>query len=103
MRETGISLKRSLLEKLDRPCCTNGVRDDLIVLSVHHQNRHINGLQILVKLSFGERLDAVVLCLDPTHHSLAPPVISDALRNLCARTVVTIKRKGEVLVELGPM
>src|SRR6185295_9828912 len=77
MRETGIGLKRSLLEKLDRPCCANGVRDDLIVLAMHHQHRHVYGLQILIKLGFGERLDAVVLCLDPSHDSLAPPVISD--------------------------
>src|SRR5258705_10066466 len=70
---------------------------------MQHQHRHIDDLEILVKLGFREGLNAVVLAFDSAHHSLTPPVVSDTLRDLGTGTVVTIERQGEILVELRTM
>ena len=52
-----------------------GVRHDLIVLAVHHQNRDGDLLQVFGEVGLGERDDAVVVRLGAAHHSLAPPVL----------------------------
>jgi hypothetical protein len=52
----------------------SGIRYDLIVVAVHHQNRHGNLLQVLGEIRLREGDDAVVVCLGASHHALAPPV-----------------------------
>src|SRR6202041_155819 len=70
---------------------------------MHHQNRNIDSFEIIEKRSFRQSLDTVVLSLYSSHHSLAPPIVSNALRNFCAGAIESIKRHGDVLVELGTM
>src|ERR1044071_1135225 len=101
MRKTGIEFRCGILEQLGgkRPGISEG--HDLVILSMHHQCRYINLLEILSEVSFRECLDTVVLGFDSAHHALTPPVISDPLLDVGARPVVTIKGKRKILVILG--
>src|SRR5260370_33000796 len=70
---------------------------------MENQCRNINLLEIVPEVGLREGLDAVVVSFDSTHHSLQPPMLPNAFRNLRAWTVVAIERKGNVLVELRPV
>ena len=79
VREPGICFQGSVLQKFDGAGAGSWEGTDLIVLAMHHQNGHVDDLQIVVELGFREDLDAVLLSLDAAHHSLTPPVVPDAL------------------------
>src|SRR5215831_20299636 len=50
-------------------------RNDLIVLAVEHEGRHVELLQVLGEIGFGERLDALVGVLQAGLHAPAPELI----------------------------
>src|SRR5260370_33070414 len=70
---------------------------------MENQCRNINLLEIVPEVGLREGLDAVVVSFDSAHHSLQPPMLPNAFRNLRAWTVIAIERKGHVLVELRPV
>src|SRR5258706_14295470 len=100
MRKTGIEFRCGILKQLGgkRPSISEG--HDLVILSMHHQCRHIDLFEILGEVGFRKCLDTVVLRFNPAHHGLPPPVISDALPDVGAWPVVTIKRQRKILVIL---
>src|SRR5882672_5197917 len=101
MRKTGIEFRCGILEQPGgkRPSISEG--HDLVILSMHHQCRHIDLFEILGEVGFRKCLDTVVLRFNPAHHGLPPPVISDALLDVGAWPVVTIKRQRKILIILG--
>ena len=56
MGKTGISFQRSVLQELDRPGRRDREGSNLIVLAMHHQNRHVNDLQVFVELGLRKTL-----------------------------------------------
>src|ERR1700751_4329635 len=68
---------------------------------MHDKGGDIDPLEVFGEVGLRKCLDAVVMGLDSTHHSLTPPVVTNALRNSGSWPVVTIERKGDVLIELG--
>src|SRR5262249_50853000 len=101
VRELLVDLQRALLEKLcgKRRRISDG--DDLIVVAVHDQRRHVDDLQVFGEVGLREGLDAVVLRLGATHHCLAPPVVDHALRDFRAGSVVTVEGPArDIEVEL---
>jgi hypothetical protein len=74
VRKALVSLERSVLQQLCRQRGGIGIRHDLVVIAVHHQHRHGDLPQIFGEIGLGEGNDAVIMCLGPAHHALAPPV-----------------------------
>src|ERR1039457_3480656 len=100
MRKAGIDLQVCILQYLRGHQTRGANRHNLIVVAMHHQHGDVDLLQVYGEVGLRERLNAVVMGLDASHHALQPPALTDALRNLCARAVVSVKGKRDVLVEL---
>jgi len=64
------------------------------------QRRYIKFLQVLGLIGLGKGLDARVGSRKPGHHPRQPERFACALRNLGARPVVAVERRGEILEEL---
>ena len=63
MRVARVDLQRPALEKLDREQSRVLVRNDLVVVPVHHERRRLDGLQVLREIRLRERLDPLVMGL----------------------------------------
>src|SRR5204863_3547498 len=101
MRELLVDLQGALPEELRGEQRGIGDRDDLVVVAVHDEGRHVDDFQILGEVGFRERSDAVVVGFGPAHHALAPPVVDHALRHLRAWPVVTVEgAAGDISIEL---
>ena len=98
--ETWVRFYRAVSQLFDRDGAAGFERADLIVEAVHDHYRNVDRFEIVEEIRFGQRLHAIVLRFDSAHHSLPPPIVANALRNFCAGTVETVKRHGDVLVEL---
>src|SRR6267142_2809574 len=82
-------------------CMAQAALRSLVVVAVQDEHGDVDRLQVLGEVGLREGLDAVVLRLRAAHHSLAPPVVDQALRDLRARTVESVERAGRnVEVEL---
>jgi len=102
VREAGVELQRRFLEQLDLEQGGAFVRNDLVVVPLHHERRHVDAFQILGKVCLRERLDAVVMGLGPAHHALTPPILDDALERLRARPIEPVERGGgDIAIKLG--
>ena len=77
-----VGLERPVLHELRGQRPGVGVGHDLVVVAVHHQDRHRDLLQVLGEVGLREGDDAVVVGLRAAHHSLAPPVLDDRFRRL---------------------
>ena len=98
--ETFVGFQRPFLEQLRRQRTSVGVRNDLIVVAVHDQDRHGDLLQIRGEVGLGEGNDAVVMRFRAAHHALTPPILDDRLRGFHARPVETVERPaGNVSIE----
>ena len=53
--------------------CRIGIRHDLVVIAMHHQDRHGDLLEVFGEVRLGEGDDAVLMRLGASHHTLAPP------------------------------
>lgn len=54
VRETRVGLQRAMLQKFDRSCSRSWEGANLVVLTMHHQYRNVDYLEIVVELGFGE-------------------------------------------------
>src|SRR5665647_1583528 len=76
-------------------------RQDLVIVAVDNQRRHVELLEVVGEISFGERLDAVEGVFVTGHYSLVPERVDHALRDLGTGPVSAEERAaGEILVEL---
>src|SRR5580704_5541762 len=100
MRKARIDLQRRVLQYLrgHQTCCAD--RHNLIVVTMHDEYGDVDFLQVFGEVGLRERLNAIVVGLDASQHALQPPVLTNTLRDLCARAIVSVKRKSYVLVEL---
>src|SRR6266566_648543 len=103
MRKARINLQRRILQYLRGHETSGANRHNLIVVAMHHQDGDVDLLQVFREVGLRECLNTVVMSLDASHHALQPPVLTDTLRNFRARTIVSVKRESEVLIELGPI
>src|SRR5262249_17718852 len=79
-------------------------RDDLVVVAMHDERRHVDLLQIFGKVRLREGLDAVVVCFRAAHHGLTPPVLDHSLQRLRAGRVVAVEGTArEFPIELRPV
>jgi hypothetical protein len=79
-----------------------GIRHNLVVIAMHHQDRHGDLFQVFGKVGLRECDDAVIVRFGASHHTLAPPIPDHPLRGLCTRPVVTIERSSlDILIEPG--
>ena len=100
MRSTRVDLQLCTVDDLRREERRVDDRDDLIVVAMNDQRRHVEPFQVLGEIRLGEDLDAVVGCLEPDLHGHQPERVADALRHGRAGPVRTIERRAQVLVEL---
>src|SRR5690606_18708454 len=73
-------------------------RDDLVVLAVQQQGRHVDLPQVVGEIGLGEGLHAVVRVLEAGLHAPQPELVENALRNLRAGAVGAVKLDRELLV-----
>lgn len=98
MRE---NLQRAVLQQLGGQ--ERGIGDgyDLIVGAMEDQRRDGDVFEILGKVGFRERLDAIVMGIGGAHHALTPPVPDDGLGRFHAGSVEAVERTArEIEVEL---
>src|ERR1700691_2614581 len=100
VRKALVGFQRAVLQKLCRQRAGVGVRDDLIVLAMHHQDRDSDLLQVFGLVGLREGDDAVVMRFGAAHHALAPPVLDDWLRRLTGLVVIVERAGGDITVEL---
>src|SRR3989449_10920515 len=101
MRELLVDLQGALLEELRGQQRGIGDRDDLVVVAMHDERRHLDEFQVFGKVGLREGPDAVVVRFRTAHHALAPPVLDHGLGHLRARAVVTIEWPArEISIEL---
>src|ERR1700733_5073369 len=101
VRKALVDLQCPVLHKLCRQQACVGVRDDLVVIAMHHQHRNRDLLEILREIGLRESDDAIVVSLRAPHHALPPPVLDNRLRGFGPRSIETIKRaRGQVAIEL---
>ena len=78
-----------------------GIGNDLVVITVHHQDGDRDLLEIVGEVGLREGLDAVVVRLGAAHHGLPPPVLDDTGDRFHARPVEAIEGTGrEIEIEL---
>ena len=75
--------------------------DDLVVLAMHDQRRHVELLEILGEVGLREGLDALVGVLEAGLHAPRPKLVQDALGHLGAGPVRAVELERQVPVELG--
>src|SRR5215208_2656045 len=75
-------------------------RNDLVVLAVKYQSRHIELLEVLGKVGLGEGFDTLVSFLEPGLLSPEPELIQHPLRDLGPGPVGAVERTCELLVRL---
>src|SRR6516162_1333632 len=92
MRKALVGLQRAILQKLRRQRTGIGVRNDLVVVAMHHQHRHRDLLQILGEIGLRKGDDAVIMGFGAAHHALPPPVQDNGLRRLRAGPIVAVER-----------
>src|SRR2546425_1952744 len=101
MRELLVDLQGTLLEEFRGEHRGISDRDDLVVVAMHDERRHVDDFQVLGKVGLREGADAIVMRFRTTHHALAPPVLDHSLGHLRARPVVAVEGAArEIPIEL---
>src|SRR5579859_2664849 len=59
---------------------------------MHHERRLLDRLEVFIEIGLRKRLDAVVVRLRASHHSLAPPIVDYALGHLGAGPIEAVER-----------
>src|SRR5438132_12916882 len=76
VRKARVNLQRCILEDLRRHQTRSTDRNNLIVVSMHDQHRNVDLLQVLREVGLRKGLDAVVMRLYTSEHSLQPPTLA---------------------------
>src|SRR5882724_6183397 len=97
---TRVDLEPSVLDLLRGQHGGGPDRDDLIIVAVQDQGRHVELLEVLGVVGLGEHLDALVEPDEAAEHALKPEGIPQALGDLGAGTVGSEEWGAEVLQEL---
>ena len=100
VRRARIDFQHRTFDDLGREKGRCADRHDLIVAAVDDECWHVELLQVFSEIGLGEGLDAVEDVFETRQHSLEPERVSQALRDLGARPVGAIERRGEILEEL---
>src|SRR5271167_3357025 len=74
--EALVAYESSMLQQLSGPRAGGDIRDDLIVLAMHDQDRDVDLLEIFRKVRLRKGHDTVVMRFGSAHHSLAPPIFN---------------------------
>src|SRR6266849_9546028 len=98
-----VNFERGVLDKFGRKQGRVADWDNLVVVSMKNQRRHVESLQIFGEIGFGKRLDAKVAGRESSHHALKPERFAHAFRDLRARPVVAVKWQRQVFEELRPV
>lgn len=101
MREAGVRDQLAIFQEFHGLDGGEREWDDLVVFSVEDEDGYIDAFQVFGEICFGEGFDTVGVRLDGAHHSLTPPVVADALGDLCSGAVIAVEGDGEVLEILG--
>src|SRR2546430_13250502 len=96
MRSTFVDFKTHVFDQPGRKYGRWSDWDDLVVVAVDDERRHIDFLQILRKIRFGEQLNTIVDRLVTSLHALQPEGIAQALRHLRIRSVHAVERRAEI-------
>ena len=94
VRETWIHLQLGALDNLRRHQARRADRHDLIIVAMKNESWHVELLEVFGEVRFREGLDAVVVGLHSSQHTLQPPLLADAFRNLGAGPVVAVEREA---------
>src|SRR6188768_4571017 len=97
MWRAGHGFQLGLLDELYRQPCGVVNRYDLVVLAVDEQRGHVEALEILGQVGFGERFDTKVRGGETSHAALVEEGFANALGRARARPVVTVKRQAQIL------
>src|SRR5260370_16561576 len=100
MRSPVVNLEGGALDDFGRKRRRGDNRDDLIVIAVKDQGRHVELLEILGKIGLREGLDAVENGLMTAQHPLEPERVPQSLRDFGARTVGAVEWRAEFFEEL---
>src|SRR5688500_4347071 len=84
-------------DQLDRGAGGRIDRNDLVVIAVDDQRRHVEALEILGEVGGRERRDGIVGVLVAAEYTLHPERIDQALRRLGTRTVEAEERAGRYI------
>ena len=102
MRKALVGFQCAVLQQLCRQRRRIGIRHDLVVIAMHHQDRHGDLLQVFGEVRLGEGDDAVIVRLGASHHALSPPIPDHPLRGFRTRPVIAIERSSrQIVIELG--
>src|SRR2546429_2258600 len=102
VRKSLVSLQDGTLYQFGTERRGIGIRDNLIVITVHHECRYGDFLKVFCEVGLREGDDAVVVRLRSAHHSLTPPILNNALGGFGTWPVKSVKRpSGDIQVELG--
>ena len=63
VRKALVGFQCAILQQLCRQRCRIGIRHDLVVIAMHHQDRHGDLLQVFGEVRLGEGDDAVIMRL----------------------------------------
>src|SRR5215471_491643 len=99
VRKTPVGFQGAILQKFGRQRSGGRVRNDLVVVAMHYQDRYVDHFQIFGEVGLGEGDDTVVMRFRATHHTLPPPVQDHGLQWLSFRPVEAVERaRSEVEV-----
>src|SRR6266566_4439065 len=101
VRELLVDLQGAFSEELRGERRGIGDRNDLVVVAMHDERRHVDEFQVFGEVGLREGPDTVVVRFRTAHHALAPPVLDHGLGHLRARPVVAVERPArEISIEL---
>src|SRR5713101_7071032 len=96
VRRALVNFERGVLDEFGRKPGRVADWDDLVVVSMKNQRRHVESLQIFGEIGFGKRLDAKVAGGESSHHALKPERFTHAFRDLRAGPVVAVEWQCQV-------
>src|SRR5688500_6523865 len=101
VRSSRVHLERCILDEARRRTTARIDADNLIVIGMHDESRHIDLPEVVGEVGLGEGLDAVVRVLVTGLHPLHPERVNQPLRHLRAGAVEAEERTAcEITIEL---
>lgn len=91
VRQIRIGFQCPLRHEIDRKFCGICNRHNLVVFPVQNQHRYGQRFEVIGKICFGKRPDAIVMRLCTTYHALTPPVVDHPLLDVSAITIEAVR------------